>query len=255
MTQTNNPNIRSFFVLPPIRYEQRPAPGKCEQTYNTGDADVDTVLRLRDMVAAGDPTSIETALALFDALNRPRAEIEAAYRAILSAANPGNPFAVFGSFGFCDLRSAAEEATKRASELAEAVSRFGDEYIHLHATVEFCEKALEGADRTRCFVTDDDADRLFGALTDMVPSTLEDILFEMTYWDRLQLLCKAVSGCDLSDATSVRYWYLFRRIVKTPSSSRETALRLFDHLVATENLSVEERGGQREVIRSLIAGR
>ena len=257
MAQSNNQNIRAFFVLPPANAEVVPMQYRAADSlpaHTTGDADVDTVLHLRDMVRTGDPVMIENALSMFAAIKRPRAEMEDAYRTYMYSRNPGNVFAGFDATCFCDLDAEAKKVSEKVALCAEAYARFGDERLSNHDAVKFCEKALSGVDCGSWQGNDEDVDRVFGEITDMVPATLDDILFEMTFWDRMYAMNNAVCGGDLPDAHRCRYWYLFRRIPKTPAASREEALRLFDYMYEAQTLSVDERGGQREVIRSLIAG-
>jgi hypothetical protein len=236
----DNTAHRALFSLPPIRptAQTLPAvPALPPQVRVTGDAEVDAVLWLRQVIDTGQAGLIEKAMKAAKCLATPLKELEKRYVEYLKAQNPGNVFAaLFGSLGFGDLEALARTAVERECLQSEARARFGDDLFADTEAEAFCIETLAGlalaekdwgyekAAATACFQS----------RPELMPNTLSDCLHELDYWLALYRLRHAVDrDCgDSPPAAHARERFVLSLLARRRPCSKDEAVAVFRYLVA-----------------------
>lgn len=204
----DNARQRELFSLPPIKASAETLPSVLElppQQAVTGDAEVDALLWLREVINTGQAALIERAMEAAKRIRTPLAELAKRYRDHLTATQPGNLFAALMSFNMEDLEGLAAKAIERERRRIEGAARFGDALLLDTEAERFCIEVLAGlkADRMGFFDKDAVAER-FNARPELLPHTLADCLHELDYWRRLYWLRNAVDR-DASDSAPEAY--------------------------------------------------
>jgi hypothetical protein len=243
----DNDKHRAMFTLPPIRPSAETLPSVQDlppQQRVTGDKEVDALLWLRAVIATGQAGPIETAMEAAKKIRTPLKTLEERYTNFLRAANPGNPFATFGSIGFADLEPLAKRSIQDRQSRAEAVARFGDD-IWLDTEAEaFCIDTLDGLKVSGSFGDFDKGQvaARFKNRPDLMPNTLPDCLRELDYWNELYRLRNAVDR-DASDGpaeASARDWFVFGLLAEIRPRSKDEALAVFRYMMASQRDDMTE---------------
>lgn len=243
----DNTNHHALFTLPPIREngETLPSvPALPPQEAVTGDKEVDAAIWLRSVIATGQAALIETALKAAKKIKTPLEVLEKRYTQHLIAANPGNVFATFASFGFADLESLAASAIEKHRLQAEGAARFGDELLAATDAEIFCIETLAGLDSSIISYDKDEVAERFKACPELRPHTLADCLHELDYWHRLYRLRKAAGqfagdGEGPPEATS-REWFVFGLMAEIRPRNRDEAKAVFRHLMYGDRRDSDE---------------
>jgi hypothetical protein len=243
----DNEQHRALFTLPPIcaSAETLPSVPKLPpQEVVTGDKEVDAVLWLRSIISTGQATLIDRAMEGAKKIRTPLDVLEKRYTAHLVATNPGHLFAALSSFGFADLEALATRAIERQRLRLEGAARFGDALLADTEAESFCIEALRGLRATGQF-GDFDKDQVaarFNAHPDLLPHTLADCLYELSYWDQLYWLRNAVD-LDVSDGpaeATARERFVFGLLAQIRSRDKAEALAVFRYLIASQREGMAE---------------
>ncbi|MBH3409860.1 hypothetical protein I5P85_03420 [Pseudomonas putida] len=236
-----------MFTLPPISASTETLPSVPElppQEAVTGDKEVDAVLWLRSIISTGQVALIELAMEGAKKISTPLDVLEKRYRDYLVATNPGHPFAAMSSFGFADLDALATRAIERHRLSLEGEARFGDALLADTDAESFCIDALRGLGATGQFgdFNKGQVAARFNAHPDLLPHTLADCLFELSYWDQLYRLRNAVDR-DASDGppdATAREWFVFGLLAQIRPRDKTEALAVFRYLVASQRDDMPE---------------
>lgn len=233
----DNERLRALCSLPPIRVsaETLPAaPQMPSQKKVTGDGEIDAVLWLRECISTGQAVMIDLAMQQVKKIKTPLCKLEERYRQMVVQANPGNPFAALGTFGFADLEGLAEKSKEKAALKHEAISRFGDQVFEPTAAEQYCIETLRGVGPDRHGFIDEKASaERFRADHDLVPNTLADCLHELRYWDNLAALRYAFgTGCgDPPQEVNARYSFVFSCMATIRPRSKDEALQVLRWMI------------------------
>lgn len=243
----DNEQHRAMFTLPPISASTETLPSVPElppQEVVTGDKEVDAVLWLRSIISIGQAALIDRAMEGAKKIKTPLDVLEKRYTAHLVATNPGHPFAAISSFGFADLDALATRAIEQHRLRLEGAARFGDAVLADTEAESFCIDALRGLRATGQFGDFDKGQvaARFNAHPEMLPHTLADCLFELSYWDQLYQLRNAVDR-DASDGppdATAREWFVFGLLAQIRPREKTEALAVFRYLVASQRDDMAE---------------
>jgi hypothetical protein len=239
----DNPKHRALFTLPPIvesESRQLAVPTMPPQEKVTGDKEIDAVLWLQQVVAIGQADLIAKAMEALKKIKTPMATLEKRYRDFVMAKNPGNMFAALSTFGFGDLRGQAERAVSRKVSAQEAIARFGTEeacFIKTPAE-EFIIAALKGINFRNAHGSPDltlDAKTGFQQVSDYLPHTLSDCLYELRYWSDLYRLRNAFGSYDGSSEEWVRNNFIFFLMSTIRPRDKEEALSVMRFMLNDED--------------------
>lgn len=246
---------RALFSLPPIATSgsvDLVVPAMPAQTVVTGDAEVDAVLWLREVIRTGQADLIAKARRAAAKIKTPLKDIEKRYTAYLARAHPGNFAAVLSSFGFADLDSLAAGSIIRAQRRHEARARFGDTIFNDTPAEQFCSDALKRVRKgARGWGLDAaQVDKRFDARPDQRPVTLTDCIAELSYWRELYWLRHAAGDCgDTSEQVTAREDYVFRMMSRIPPRDVDEAAMVFRYLTSNDGM---DRGHTGAIILNLI---
>lgn len=243
----DNEQHRAMFTLPPISASTETLPSVPElppQEVVTGDKEVDAVLWLRSIISTGQAALIDRAMEGAKKIKTPLDVLEKRYTAHLVATNPGHPFAAISSFGFADLDALATRAIEQHRLRLEGAARFGDAVLADTEAESFCIDALRGLRATGQFGDFDKGQvaARFNAHPELLPHTLADCLFELSYWDQLYQLRNAVDR-DASDGppdATAREWFVFGLLAQIRPRDKTEALAVFRYLVASQRDDMAE---------------
>ena len=243
----DNAQQRALFALPPIKpttAETLPSvPELPPQQAITGDAEVDALLWLREVINTGQGALIERAMEAAKRIKTPLAELAKRYRDHLTATQPGNLFAALMSFNLEDLESLATRAIERERRRIEGAARFGDALLDDTEAEAFCIEALRGLEAGRMGFYDKDAvAERFNARPELLPHTLADCLYELDYWHHLWLLRNAVdSYCsDGAPEASARDWFVFGLLAQIRPRDKAEALAVLRYLIEQQRKDQSE---------------
>lgn len=144
----DNAAQHALFALPPIKPSAETLPSVPElppQRAITGDAEVDILLWLREVISTGQAAPIERAMEAAERIKTPRKDLEKRYSDHLLATCEGNVFRTFGSIGFADLEGLAARSVEKHRQRIEGRARFGDALLANTDAELFCIEALDGA--------------------------------------------------------------------------------------------------------------
>jgi len=245
---------RALFMLPPIQASTSnavAAPDLPAQKIVTGDAEVDAVLWLREVISTGQADLIEKARLAAARIKTPLKEIEKRYAAHVRRAHPGNWAESMKTIGFADLDELADRAIKKAVRQHEARARFGDAIFEDTPAEQFCHKTLKGlkSGSRRWDLDKQLVDQRFDAAPDQRPGTLTDCVLELTYWDDLYWLRNAVSDWDHSAQTSARDDYVFRCLARIPPRDPQEATAVLRYLAGNDGM---DRAQARSILLNLV---
>lgn len=246
---------RALFALPPIVTSGSTdlvVPAIPVQKVVTGDAEVDAVLWLREVIRTGQADLIAKARQAAAKIKTPLKDIEKRYTDHLVRAHPGNWAAAFSSFGFADLDGLADRAIERATRQREARARFGDAIFDDTPAEQFCIEALRRVRKgARGYGLDAaQVDKRFDARPGQRPATLTDCIAELTFWRELYWLRHAVGDCgDTSDQVTAREDYVFRMMSRIPPRDVDEAAMVFHYLTSNDGM---DRGHTGAIILNLI---
>lgn len=233
----DNAQQRALFSLPPIRESTETLPCVPElppQQAITGDAEVDALLWLREVINTGQAALIERSLEAAKKIKTPLDVLAKRYRDHLTATQPGNLFAALMTFNLEDLEALAKSATERERRRIEGAARFGDALLADTEAEAFCIEALRGleADRMGFFDKDAAAER-FKARPDLLPHTLADCLWELDYWHQLWRLRNAVDtyASDGPPEGNAREWFVFGLLALIRPRDKAEALAVLRYLI------------------------
>lgn len=243
----DNEQHRAMFTLPPISASTETLPSVPElppQEVVTGDTEVDAVLWLRLIIGTGQAALIDRAMEGAKKIKTPLNVLEKRYTAHLMATNPGHPFAAMSSFGFADLETLATRAIERHRLRLEGTARFGDDLLADTEAEAFCIEALRGLKATGQFGDFDKSEvaARFNAHAELLPHTLADCLYELSYWDQLYRLRNAVDR-DASDGppdATARDWFVFGLLAQIRPRDKAEALAVFRYLIASQRDDMAE---------------
>lgn len=247
---TDNMEHRQLFTLPPIAESQSTAlavPELPPKQAITGDAELDAIIWLQQVVSTGNPDLIEKAKLASAQIKTSTEALSKRYMQYLCKKHPGDTMRVaFASFGFGDLDSQAEKALSRAICTREAVARFGSETACFNKTPaeQFVMAALEG-------IESDELTKKVKAILDKPPyspHTLSDCLYELAYWRDLWQLRSAVDW-NLANCDNQEEWlrrdYVFWRMSQIRPQSKSEAQEVLSFMLAEELM---DRGDDTEAV-------
>lgn len=242
----DNAQQRALFNLPPIRESAETLPSVPElppQCAITGDAEVDALLWLREVINTGQAALIERAMEAAKRIKTPLAELAKRYRDYLAATQPGNLFAALSAFDLDNLEVLAGRAIERQRLRIEGAARFGDALLDDTDAERFCIEALRGleADRVGFFDKDAVAER-FNAHPELLPHTLADCLWELDYWHQLWRLRNALdSYCsDGAPEANAREWFVFGLLARIRPRDKDEALAVLRYLTEQQRKDQSE---------------
>ena len=234
---TDNPKHRLMFTLPAIKHRastQLTAFVMPVQREVTGDKEIDAVLWLREVISTGDPLAIDTALAAVANIKTPLAEIETRYANHLRKNGGGNMFAAFKSIGFADIEDHVKRSKATALRKAEAAARFGDDPDLMTEAERWAIRVLDGVDVE---LMDSDrsgiADR-FKQHPELMPHTLADCLYELSFWDDLYWLKMAADAGEPAQETYERGYFVFDLMAEIRPRNREEATAVLQYIIDNE---------------------
>ncbi|MCE0937434.1 MULTISPECIES: hypothetical protein [Pseudomonas] len=243
----DNEQHRAMFTLPPISASTEALPSVPElppQEVVTGDKEVDAVLWLRSVISTGQAALIDRAMEGAKKIKTPLDVLEKRYRDYLVATNPGHLFAAMSSFGFADLDALATRAIEQNRLRLEGVARFGDTLLADTEAERFCIEALRGLRAAGQFGDFDKRQvaARFNAHPELLPHTLADCLYELSYWDQLYRLRNAVDR-DASDGppdATARDWFVFGLLAQIRPRDKSEGLAVFRYLIASQREDMAE---------------
>jgi hypothetical protein len=243
----DNEQHRAMFTLPPISASTEALPSVPElppQEVGTGDKEVDAVLWLRSVISTGQAALIDRAMEGAKKIKTPLDVLEKRYRDYLVATNPGHLFAAMSSFGFADLDALATRAIEQNRLRLEGVARFGDTLLADTEAERFCIEALRGLRAAGQFGDFDKRQvaARFNAHPELLPHTLADCLYELSYWDQLYRLRNAVDR-DASDGppdATARDWFVFGLLAQIRPRDKSEGLAVFRYLIASQREDMAE---------------
>ena len=243
----DNEQHRAMFTLPPISASTEALPSVPElppQEVVTGDKEVDAVLWLRSVISTGQAALIDRAMEGAKKIKTPLDVLEKRYRDYLVATNPGHLFAAMSSFGFADLDALATRAIEQQRLRLEGAARFGGNLLADTEAETFCIEALRGLRAAGQFGDFDKRQvaARFNAHPELLPHTLADCLYELSYWDQLYRLRNAVDR-DASDGppdATARDWFVFGLLAQIRPRDKSEGLAVFRYLIASQREDMAE---------------
>lgn len=258
----DNSAFRSLFALPPLPASTSTdliVPAMPEPKQETGDQELDAVLWLRECIGTAHPTLIKKALDAFNEIKTPAKDLEKRYCDYLVRASGGNTMAaIFGGFGFANLKSLAERVTEKQAKKHEALSRFGSvEKLFEDTPAEAaCKAALKGLRKKKdvhwdCYDSEK-ADSRFMKHHELVPESLADCLLALEYGKDLYWLRQ--SSAEMTD-----HWpefqehadFCFRQLAQIKPRTKDEALSVFEYLQVHDAM---DRNEAPSILRNLISG-
>lgn len=256
----NNKKLRELFTLPAIQYStgtQLVVPSMPPQQSITGDKEVDAVLWLQQVVKTGNQALIDKALEAAKQIKTPMKELGDRYAAHIKRDQPDSFFAVlFATMGFGELEKQAQDAIRTASFRHEALARFGNEetlFKELPAERQ-CRLALKRKEPNDFGYIDDEVARPgFESRLHLVPSSIDDCLHIIGFWNHLYELRKSMCSDDryyenTLEANAHEY-YAFFMLSEVPIRSKNDAIAAFDQ---TQDDSCADRKETPLILRHLI---
>ena len=251
---------RALFSLPPIQQTNQTAmtvPELPQKNTVTGDAEVDAVLWLREVIRTGQAALIEKAMLAAKKVKTPLEELEKRYREHVVSTNTGSLFAALSSFDFHDLEGLAKESVKKLMLRNEAAARFGDSLFDDTEAERFCIEALAGLKPDHGDYGDFDDDEVaerFKARPEVMPNTLSDCLQELAFWRELYWLRNASAlvgqGCgDSAPEGSAHDDMVFRMLVEIRPRSKAESIAVFRYLAENECM---DRPETNDILLNLI---
>jgi len=261
-TMHDNKKLRRLMSLPPIKHSDSTnvllPPELPTQQVVTGDLEVDAVLWLEAVVGTGDATHIQKAMEAIKSIKTPLKELGKRYSALMMAAHPGNFLAGLRFVDFGDLNKLANHAVNKVKRQNEALSRFnsvGELYEETPAE-QFCIEALHGINIKDgdWKLPQDECNKRFLNHQDMLPFTLSDCLFEISYWHELYSLRNTFGNTEHEFQVNAREYfireYMMANIVPR---NRGEALAVLEYLIQTD-LSRDLREETSAILRNLVIG-
>jgi hypothetical protein len=251
----DNAAHRALFSLPPMQASASTAlavPEMPAQRTVTGDAEIDAVLWLREVISTGNADLIAKAKEAAGRIKTPLEQLEKRYRDYLTIMNPGNWVAALSSFGFADLDALASHSIERAARQHEAKARFGDRVLYDTPAEEVCIDALAGLERQGMFDSfdEEEVDQRFDAWTEQRPGTLTDCVLELVFWTELYWLRNAVAQhSDCSEEGHARQDYVFRMLSRIRPRDADEAAEVFRYLSKNDGM---DRAHTGSIILNLI---
>lgn len=250
----DNQAHRALFSLPPLSLSTSTNLSVLEMPVQkpvTGDAEVDAVLWLREVIGTGHVDLIEKAKTAAARLKTPLKELERRYRGYLVRTHPGNLMAALSSFDFANLDGLAGSSIERAKRRHDAHARFGDTIFSDTPAEEFCDETLRSLVGAGGEIDAEDADMMFDAHHEQRPGTLIDCVLELNFWNELYWLRSAVDSnfTDFSPQVYARQDYVFRMLSRIPRRSAEEAAEVYRHLASHDGMDRVHTGA---IILNLI---
>lgn len=254
----DNAQQRALFALPPIKASAETLPSVPElppQRAVTGDAEVDALLWLREIIETGQGALIERAMEAAKRIKTPRADLEKRYRDHLTRMNPGNLFAALSSFNVGDLEGLAARSVEKHRLCIEGCARFGDDLWADTDAEAFCIEALRGLKPGQWGILDEgEVAERFKARPDLLPNTLADCLYELAYWRDLYRLrgaaCQYAADGEGPEEASARERFVFTLLGEIRPRSREEAKAVLRYLIANGRKDDQEADA---ILDNLIA--
>lgn len=254
----DNAAHRALFALPPIKASAETLPSVPElppQRAVTGDAEVDALLWLREIIETGQAALIERAMEAAERIKTPRDVLEKRYRDHLTATNPGNLFAALSSFDLGNLEGLAVRSVEKHRLRIEGRARFGDNLLADTDAEVFCIEALDGLRPGQWGMLDQgEVAERFKARPDLLPYTLADCLHELAYWADLYRLRNAVGQFagdgDGPEEASARERFVFALLGEIRPRNREEAKAVLRYLIANRRKDDQEADA---ILDNLIA--
>ena len=252
----DNPALRELFTLPAIQPSASTSltvPTLPAQQVVTGDAEIDAVLWLREVIRTGQAVLIEKAMEAAKRIKTPLKELEERYSKHLVSKNPGNWTVMFATMGFADLEGLAQSAVLKSTRQHEALARFGSiEGLFKDTPAErFCTATLKGLKIKDWCYPDAPVDDRFNACPDLMPHTLNDCLYELAYWHDLYILRSANDGGDQGKDAYARECFAFRCLGRIRARSKAEAVSVFRYLAEFDRMDASETEG---ILLNLIGG-
>lgn len=232
----DNEQQRALFSLPPIKANAETLPSVPKlppQQAITGDAEVDALLWLREVINTGQGALIERAMEAAKRIKTPLDVLAKRYRDHLTATNPGNLFAALSAFDLDNLEGLARRAVERERQRIEGAARFGDSLLADTAAEAFCIEALRGLEAGELGFYDKGAvAERFKARPELLPHTLADCLHELDYWHRLYWLRNAVDiyASDGAPEANERERFVFGLLAQIRPRDKAEALAVLRYL-------------------------
>ena len=253
----NNFELRKLMSLPPIKSSEINAvalpPELPPQNAVTGDQEVDAALWLEAVVGSGNTTHIKMALEAIKAIKTPLKELGKRYSAYMVATNPGNFLAGIRFVDFGDLTALANRAITECQRKNKALSAFGSvNALFAESPAEkFCIKVLRGIKEDGSyFLPQDNCNKRFLKHTDMMPSTLDDCLFEIAYWDEMYSLRNSFGTGDHSAQVNARTDFLYHMLALIHPRDKAEALDVLEYILERDS----DRNGNAAILRNLVGG-
>lgn len=255
----DNVQQRALFSLPPIKAstaETLPSvPELPPQQAVTGDAEVDALLWLREIIKTGEAGLIERAMEGAARIKTPLKDLEKRYSDHLMANCGGNVFKTFGSTGFADLEGLAKRAIKDYRTRIEGRARFGDNLLADTDAEVFCSEALDGVKPGQWgFLDESEVAERFKARPELLPYTLADCLHELAYWADLYRLrsaaCEHSYDGEGSQEGQARERFVFTLLGEIRPRSRDEAKAVLRYLIANRRKDDQEAD---KILDNLIA--
>ena len=255
----DNEAHRALFSLPPIRHSSQTLPAVPElppQRTVTGDKEVDAVIWLRQVIGTGQAALIEKAMQGAKKIKTPLKEVEKRYQAWLMKENPGSLFAALSSFDFANLEGLARKSVEKTARRHEALSRFGDAIFSDTDAESFCIGALAGLNAEGDF-GDYDADKAatrFRAHPEVMPNTLSDCMYELSFWRELYRLRHAATpqggyAPDFAPEANARDDFVFRSLAYIRPRHRDESIAVLRYLAEHDYMNRTETN---EILSNLI---
>lgn len=251
----DNAAHRALFSLPPIQTSSSTSlavPTMPAQQTVTGDAEIDAVLWLREVIGTGQPDLIAKAKEAAARIKTPLKQVEKRYTDWIHRVSPGNFGALLSAFGFADLDGLATSSTERTLRRQEAHARFGDHIFDDTPAEKFCLKTLKGLSVPKggWSLDEEEVDRRFDAKPEQRPQTLSDCIFELSQWSQLYWLRRAVGDCgDTHERVYARECYVFRMLSRIPPRDPTEAAEVFRYLASNDGMDRAHTGA---IILNLI---
>ncbi len=255
----DNPLHRALFSLPPIKISQQTAlvvPELPAKRDVTGDAEVDAVLWLREVIKTGQADLIEKAMKGAKKIKTPLKELEKRYMNHLVSSGSGQIAIIFATIGFADLEDLAESSVKKLMLKTEAQARFGEAIFSDTDAESFCIGALAGL---KCAggmgqYSTSQVDKRFMAHPEVMPNTLSDCMHELKFWRELYWLRNASAPAgqfagDPGPEASARDDFVFRRLAHIRPQHKDEAIAVLHYLTENDGM---ERAEANDILLNLI---
>lgn len=234
---SDNPQHRLMFTLPAIKRStstQLAVFVMPSQRSVTGDLEVDALLWLREVIATGDPLAIDTAQTAVANIKTPLAKLETRYANYLRKNGGGNMFAAFKSIGFADIEGHVKKSKTTALLRREAAARFGNDPDIMTEAEKWAIRVLDGVD---VGLMDSDrsgiADR-FKQHPELMPHTLVDCLYELSFWSDLYWLKQAADADEPAQECYEREHFVFDLMAEIRPRNRGEAKAVLQYIIDNE---------------------